>query len=68
MVSEEAILNATRYCIEKLKFVVEPSGAAGVAALLSGRYEQVGTTIVILSGSNLDRKWLEAALEMPPRS
>jgi len=68
MVSEEEILEATRFCIERLKFVVEPSGAAGVAALLSGRYEPVGTTIVILSGSNLDRKWLEAALEMPPRS
>jgi len=64
MVSEEAILNATRYCIEKLKFVVEPSGAAGVAALLSGRYRPEGTTVVILSGSNLDRKWLRKSLDL----
>ena len=62
MVSEDDILEATRFCMEKLKLVVEPSGAAGVAALLSGKYEQGGTTVVILSGSNLDRKWLRKVM------
>ncbi|MDH4067021.1 MAG: pyridoxal-phosphate dependent enzyme, partial [Acidobacteriota bacterium] len=35
-VSEEAIKEAVRFLFERLKLVVEPSGALGIAALLSG--------------------------------
>ena len=59
-VCEEDIISATAYCHNELKMVVEPSGAVAVAAVLSKRYIPKGTTVLILSGSNLDRKWFES--------
>jgi threonine dehydratase len=55
-VSEEAIMEAVRFLFYCTKMVVEPSGALGVAAVLSGivkpaRSDRVG---VILSGGNID--------------
>ena len=55
-VTDEEIVEAMRFLFERMKVVVEPSGAVGVAALLAGRVElptesQVG---VILSGGNVD--------------
>ncbi len=66
-VTEKAIFAATRFCHEELKLVVEPSGAAGVAALLSESYKPAGPTAVILSGSNLDRKMLRIVLDVHDR-
>jgi len=40
--------------LERAKLVVEPSGAAGLAALLAHRTEAVGKTAVILCGGNMD--------------
>jgi threonine dehydratase len=62
-VTENEILVATRFCHEELKLVVEPSGAVGVAALLSDRYRPIGTSAIILSGSNLDREMLRTLLD-----
>jgi threonine ammonia-lyase medium form len=54
-VSDEAIIEATRALIEKSKLIVEFSGAATVAALLSGAYKPAGEkTVAVLSGGNLD--------------
>jgi threonine dehydratase len=53
-VSEEAIREATRFLFERVKLVVEPSGALGVAALLSGSVRVQGRVGVILSGGNVD--------------
>ena len=53
-VSEEAILEAVRFLFFRTKLVVEPSGALGVAALLSGAVEPSGRVGVILSGGNVD--------------
>ena len=54
-VSDAEIVDAMRLLFERLKVVVEPSGAVGAAALLAGRIEvrerRVG---VILSGGNVD--------------
>jgi threonine dehydratase len=36
-----------------MKIVVEPSGAAGVAALLQGRVPPDGTVAIVLSGGNV---------------
>ena len=41
-VSEKAIVDAVRFLFLRLKLVVEPSGALGVAALLSGAYKPKG--------------------------
>lgn len=53
-VSEEAIAEAVRYLFFRVKLVVEPSGALGVAALLSGAWKGGKRVGVLLSGGNLD--------------
>lgn len=53
-VSEEAIVEAVRFLFERMKLVVEPSGALGVAALLSGSLRPSGRVGVVLSGGNVD--------------
>jgi threonine dehydratase len=53
-VSEEAIIAAVRFLFERTKMVVEPSGALGVAALLTGAVRPSGRVGVILSGGNVD--------------
>jgi threonine ammonia-lyase medium form len=58
-VSDDAIREATRALIRFSKLVVEFSGAATVAALLSGRFDPAGQGVVaVLSGGNLDPKKL----------
>ncbi len=53
-VSEDAIIDAMRFCFTRLKIVVEPSGAVPLAALLSGAVRPTGCTVVVLSGGNID--------------
>jgi threonine dehydratase len=53
-VSEDAIIEAMRFCFARLKIVVEPSGAVALAALLSGAVRPTGCTVVVLSGGNID--------------
>ncbi len=53
-VSEAAIIEAVRFLFFRTKLVVEPSGALGVAALLSGAVHLSGRVGVILSGGNVD--------------
>jgi len=53
-VSEAAIMEAVRFLFYRMKLVVEPSGALGVAALISGRLPARGKIGVIVSGGNID--------------
>jgi threonine dehydratase len=53
-VSEAAIMEAVRFLFYRMKIVVEPSGALGVAALLSRRIAPRGKIGVIISGGNID--------------
>ncbi|MFH1853080.1 MAG: threo-3-hydroxy-L-aspartate ammonia-lyase [Candidatus Neomarinimicrobiota bacterium] len=53
-VTEEAIKEAVRFLFLRMKLVVEPSGALGVAALLSGAVGGNAKTGVIISGGNID--------------
>jgi threonine dehydratase len=53
-VSEADIAKALLVLLERAKMVVEPAGAAGVAAILSGQIDATGPTVVILSGGNID--------------
>jgi threonine dehydratase len=54
-VSDAEIVDAMRFAFERLKLVLEPSGASALAALLSGKVEAAGRrTGVILSGGNVD--------------
>jgi threo-3-hydroxy-L-aspartate ammonia-lyase len=55
-VSDEEIVGAMRFAFERLKLVIEPSGAAALAAVMTAkaavRGKRVGVTI---SGGNVDR-------------
>jgi threo-3-hydroxy-L-aspartate ammonia-lyase len=54
-VSDAEIVVAMRFAFERLKLVLEPSGASALAALLHGKVEAEGRrTGVILSGGNVD--------------
>jgi threonine dehydratase len=55
VVSDSALLRAVSYAAKQLKLIVEPGGAAGLAALLSGAFDARGKTVaVVLSGGNCD--------------
>jgi threonine dehydratase len=54
-VSDPEIVDAMRFAFERLKLVLEPSGASALAALLSGKVQSRGLRAgVILSGGNVD--------------
>jgi threonine dehydratase len=53
-VTDEEIVAAMVFLYDRLKLVAEPSGAVGVAALLSGKVDARDSTVgVILSGGNV---------------
>ncbi|MEC4836989.1 MULTISPECIES: threonine ammonia-lyase [Mycobacteroides] len=56
-VSEEALSRGLLLCLERAKLVVEPAGAAAVAALLTLSAEELdlrGPVCAVLSGGNID--------------
>ena len=59
-VSDEEIVGAMRTLLERTKLLVEPAGAAGLAALLQGRIplNPEAPVAVVLSGGNVDLKLL----------
>ncbi len=56
------IVAAVRLLLERAKLLVEPAGAAGLAALLGGHIRAAGNTVIVLSGGNADlhrlKEWL----------
>jgi threonine dehydratase len=61
-VSENAIMEAVKFLFYRMKLVVEPSGALGVAALLSGEVQAQGRVGIILSGGNIDGTTMKTIL------
>nr|WP_276040258.1 pyridoxal-phosphate dependent enzyme [Sphingomonas sp. GM_Shp_1] len=61
-VSEAEVAAAQRFAAERLRLVVEPGGAAALAALLSGKVATEEGMLVILSGGNVDRAAYARAL------
>ncbi|MEU4345486.1 threonine ammonia-lyase [Nocardia sp. NPDC023852] len=56
-VDEEALSTALLLCLERAKLIVEPAGAAAVAALMSFARDELdlrGNVCAILSGGNID--------------
>ncbi len=53
-VSEKAIIEAVKFFFYRMKLVVEPSGALGLAALLSQVVTPKGRAGIIISGGNID--------------
>ena len=53
-VTEESLSRGLLLCLERAKQVVEPAGAAGVAALLEHAEQMQPPVVVVLSGGNID--------------
>ena len=53
-VSEESLSRALLMCLERAKLVVEPAGAAAVAAMLDNPTAYETPAVVVLSGGNVD--------------
>ncbi|MDI9627361.1 MAG: threonine ammonia-lyase [Acidobacteriota bacterium] len=62
-VSEEEIARALLLLVERVKLVVEPAGAVGVAALLEHKRTWDGPVVVVLSGGNIDPLMLNSVLQ-----
>jgi threonine dehydratase len=62
-VSDEELSAALLFLLERHKMVVEPAGAASVAALLTGVATVTGPTVAILSGGNIDPMLLLRVIE-----
>ena len=62
-VTDEEISAALLVLLERHKMVVEPAGAAAVAALLEGKVKSAGPTVAILSGGNIDPMLLLRVIE-----
>ena len=62
-VSDEELSAALLFLLERHKTVVEPAGAASVAALLTGAATATGPTVAILSGGNIDPMLLLRVIE-----
>ncbi len=54
MVTSAEVRAAQRWAFAELHLVVEPGGAAALAAVLAGKAQIDGRTVVILSGGNTD--------------
>ncbi len=54
-VTDDELRGAMRFAFERLKLVMEPSGASALAALLSGKLDVTGRRVgVVVSGGNVD--------------
>ncbi len=64
LVSDEEILDAMRFLVEKMKIVTEPAGAAGFAALLTDKIQvsKEDQIVCVLSGGNVDTSLLKKIL------
>ena len=66
-VTEAEIVDAMRFVWERVKIVIEPSGAVAVAPLLTGKLDVGGLRVgVILSGGNVDLEPFFQALAAKP--
>src|ERR1700750_3151201 len=61
-VSEENLSRGLVLCLQRAKQVVEPAGAAGVAAVLEHARDFVPPVVVVLSGGNIDPMLLSKLL------
>ena len=62
-VDDEEISQAMLYLLERCKLVVEPSGAVGIAALINKKIKYNGTTVVLISGGNVDIKMIDSIVQ-----
>ena len=61
-IPDSALRDAMRFLLDRMKLVVEPSGAITVAALMSGAARTTGSVVAVLSGGNIEYAGLRALL------
>jgi len=61
-VPDEELRGAMRFLLDRMKLVVEPSGAITVAALMTGAAKTRGPVVAVLSGGNIEYSGLRALL------
>jgi threonine dehydratase len=61
-VDDSSIRDAMRWLFQRARLVVEPSGAAALAALLSRQITPLGPCAVVLSGGNVDPRLMAEVL------
>lgn len=61
-VTDDALVRATRELIETAALLVEPAGAAGLAALRSGVVRAEGPTVLVITGGNVSPELLARVL------
>lgn len=54
VVTDEEVREAQRFAFRNLRLVVEPGGAAALAAALAGKVPVDNTTVIMLTGGNTD--------------
>jgi threo-3-hydroxy-L-aspartate ammonia-lyase len=57
-VSDADLVRAVRFALLRMKLLMEPSGALGLAALMSGTAAVTGRVGIIVSGGNVDAEML----------
>jgi threonine dehydratase len=64
VVDDDALRDALRYVLERCKILLEPAGAAGIAAMMSGLVPVSASdnVVCVASGGNFDLKRLKEAL------
>ncbi len=53
-VDDDVLLETLKWAMYRTKLVIEPTGALGLAALVSGKIQPRGPVAVVISGGNLD--------------
>jgi threonine dehydratase len=51
-----------RHLLDRMKIVVEPSGAITAAAIMTGAVRPAGVTVAVLSGGNIEWSGLRQLL------
>ena len=67
-VTDSEVENAIRWAWDRHQLVVEPGGAAALAALLAGKVDVAEGTVVVLSGGNIEPALHARILSEDPRS
>ncbi len=59
-VEDAPLLDTLKWAMYRTKLVIEPTGALGLAALLTGKIQPRGPVAVVISGGNLDFQLLSS--------
>jgi threonine dehydratase len=62
LVDDDPLPGAMQHLMDRMKVVVEPSGAITVAALMTGKVKPAGVTVAVLSGGNIEWSGLKQLL------